>query len=146
MAMYCCEFIRDNGLADTNEIYTHWVMLPLIGMIHDENDLSLEEAEECFLEAVSGGERYGTMGRGQGYFRRQWRSHRPELAREGAKSIGSLIKFCRDNGMTLPWFGGVKWQADFERQEKELQEVRTQLTSKDVIELRSIIDDGRRHP
>lgn len=27
-AMTLCEFIRDDGLADTNEIYTHWVMLP----------------------------------------------------------------------------------------------------------------------
>jgi hypothetical protein len=140
-----CEFIRDNGLADTNEIYTHWVMLPLIGMIHDENELSLEEAEECFLEAVSGGERYGSIG--QGYFRRQWRSHRPELARQGAKSIGSLIKFCRDHGMTLPWSTTVvAWQPDFERQENELREVSTKLTSEDVIELRSIIDGGRRHP
>jgi hypothetical protein len=147
MALYCCEFIRDNGLADSNEIYTLWVMLPLIGMIHDENGLSIEEAEECFLEAVSGGERYGSMGRGQDYFKRQWRSHRPELARQGTKSIGSLIKFCRDHGMmTLPWSGAVKWQTEFERQEKVLQEVRTQLTENDVIELRSILNVGRRQP
>jgi hypothetical protein len=140
MAMYCCDFIRDNGLADTNENYANWVILPLIGMIHDENDLSVEEAEECFLEAVSGGVRYGTMGRGQGYFKRQWRSHKPEVARQGQRTIGSLIKFCQDNGMMkLPWAGKVKWQADFERQEKELQEVRTKLTSDDVIELRSIL-------
>jgi hypothetical protein len=144
MAMYCCEFIRDNGLADTNENYANWVILPLIGMIHDENDLSIEEAEECFLEAVSGGPRYGTMGRGQGYFKRQWRSHKPELARHGQRTIGSLIKFCRDHGMmTLPWAGKVKWQEDFERQEKELQEVSTQLTSDDVIALRSILSVKR---
>jgi hypothetical protein len=138
-----CEFIRDNHLADTNEIYTKWVMLPLIGMIHDENGLSLEDAEELFLEAISGGERYGDMGRGQGYFRRQWRSHRPELARQGTKSIGSLIKFCRDNGMILPWSAAVAWEADFERQRKELEEVRTQLTENDEIELRSVLRGSR---
>jgi hypothetical protein len=96
-----CEFIRDNGLADTNETYTKWVMLPLIGMIHDENALTIEQAEECFMEAVSGGARYNTMGRGPTYFRRQWRSHRPELARQGTRSLGSLFLFCRNNGMKL---------------------------------------------
>ena len=140
-AMTLCEFIRDNGLADTNEIYTHWVMLPLIGMIHDENDLSIEEAEDCFLEAISGGERYGSAGRGQGYFKRQWRSHRPELARSGTRSIGSLIKFCKDHGMKLPWSTAVvAWENDFERQRQELQEVSTKLSDYDVIALRSLIN------
>jgi hypothetical protein len=45
--------------------------------------------------------------------------------------------------MTLPWAGKVKWQEDFERQEKELQEVSTQLTSDDVIALRSILSVKR---
>jgi hypothetical protein len=105
-AKACIEFIRDEGLADSNEVYTIHVMLPLIGAIHDEekhNQLALEEAEELFLEAVSGGERYGTMGRGEGYFRRQWRSHRPELRRNGTKSIGGLIYFSTQNGFKLPW-------------------------------------------
>ena len=56
-------------------------MLPLIGAIHDENEynrLTIDEAFECFMLAVSGGARYGTMGRGEGYFRRQWNSHHPE--------------------------------------------------------------------
>lgn len=48
-ALTLCEFIRDHGLADSNEMYVNWVMLPLIGMIYDENQLSIEEAEECFL-------------------------------------------------------------------------------------------------
>jgi hypothetical protein len=37
-------------------------MLPLIGAIHDENEanqLTIDEAFECFMEAVSGGARYG---------------------------------------------------------------------------------------
>jgi hypothetical protein len=103
MALYCCEQIRERGLADSNEIYTNWVMLPLIGMIHDENELSIEEACECFLEAISGGERYGSPGRSTAYFMRQWRSHRPELQRSGTKSLGSLILFCQVNKIDIPW-------------------------------------------
>ena len=54
MALYLCEQIRDRGLADSNETYTLWVMLPLIGMIHDENELTIDEACECLwrLSAV----------------------------------------------------------------------------------------------
>jgi hypothetical protein len=103
MAMYCCEQIRDRGLADSNEIYTHWVMLPLIGMIHDENALSIDEACECFMEAISGGERYGSPGRSPAYFMRQWRSHRPEIQRSGTRSLGSLIIFCQVNEIHIPW-------------------------------------------
>jgi hypothetical protein len=134
-AMACCEFIRDRGLADFNETYTHWVMLPLIGMIHDENEhnrITLEEAEELFLEAVSGGERYGSVGRGQGYFKRQWRSHRPELARDGTKSFGSLVHFCKENGMALPWSDAVIWEQEFERQHKELAKLKQSLNVEDM--------------
>jgi hypothetical protein len=126
-AKACIDFVRDNGLADTNEAYTHHVMLPLIGAVHDENkhnQLTLEEAEELFLEAVSGGERYNTMGRGEGYFRRQWRSHRPELKRNGTKSIGGLVWYCTENGFKLPWKNVVSWEPSFKAQEKELSEKR----------------------
>jgi hypothetical protein len=105
-AKWCCEFIKENKLADSNEIYTKNVMLPLIGAIHDENkynQITIEEAEELFMEAISGGERYGTMGRGQRYFMRQWRSHRPEIKRVGTKSLGGLIWFVKENGGILPW-------------------------------------------
>jgi hypothetical protein len=62
------------GAAYTNEIYTKEVLLPLIGSMHDE-ELTVDEAKECFLEAISGGARYKTTGRGMGYFKRQFRSH-----------------------------------------------------------------------
>jgi hypothetical protein len=127
-----CQFICDHGLADTNETYTHWVMLPLIGMIHDENRLEIEEAEECFLLAVSGGERYGVMGRGPGYFKRQWRSHRPEVAREGTRSLGSLVLFCQKHGMKLPWSDAVLWDQDFERQRKELVDLKQTISLEDM--------------
>ena len=126
-AKACIDFVRDNGLADTNEAYTHHVMLPLIGAVHDDNkhnQLTLEEAEELFLEAVSGGERYNTMGRGEGYFRRQWHSHRPELKRNGTKSIGGLVWYCTKNGFKLPWKNVVSWEPSFKAQEKELSEKR----------------------
>ena len=64
MALYLCEQIRDRGLPDSNETYTLWVMLPLIGMIHEENNLTIEEAQECFMEAICGGDRYGSPRRG----------------------------------------------------------------------------------
>jgi hypothetical protein len=108
MAMYCCEQIKDAGLPDSNETYTLWVMLPLIGMIHDENDLTIEEALECFLEAVCGGDRYGSPGRGAAYFMRQWKSHRPEIRRQGTRSLGSLIRFCQENGIAIPWIHTVE--------------------------------------
>jgi hypothetical protein len=129
------DYIRDNGLADTNEAYTIHVMLPLIGAIHDENthnQLTLEEAEELFLEAVSGGERYGTMGRGEGYFRRQWRSHRPELRRNGTKSIGGLFWFAQENGMKFPWVNQVFWQPSFEAQQEQLASLK-QTAPEDLI-------------
>jgi hypothetical protein len=103
MALYLCEQIRDRGLADSNETYTLWVMLPLIGMIHDENNLTIEEAQECFMEAICGGDRYGSPGRGAGYFMRQWRSHRPEIRHHGTRSLGSIIYFCQQNGIDIPW-------------------------------------------
>lgn len=123
----CIEFIRDNGLADTNEWYTLHVMLPLIGAIHDENEanqLTYEEATELFMEAVSGGERYNSMGRGPGYFMRQWKSHRPEAPRNGTKSLGGLIWAAQEAGMKLPWVGEVMWEADYLRMQKELEEKR----------------------
>jgi hypothetical protein len=126
-AKACIEYIRDNGLADSNEDYTIRVMLPLIGAIHAEekhNQISIEEAEELFLEAVSGGERYGMDGRGEGYFRRQWRSHRPEQKRNGTKTIGGLIFYAQQNGMKLPWVSQVFWEPSFAAQQKELSEKR----------------------
>jgi hypothetical protein len=124
-ASACIDYIRDNHLADSNEWYTLNVMLPLIGAIHDDNianQLTIDQAFELFLEAVSGGARYGTMGRGQGYFTRQWKSHRPELPRNGTKSLGGLIFAAQQNGMVLPWINEVKWEGEFERQAKELGE------------------------
>jgi hypothetical protein len=136
-AKACIDYIRDNGLADSNEAYTIHVMLPLIGAIHDDNEhnrISIEEAEELFLEAVSGGERYGVNGRGEGYFRRQWRSHRPEIRRNGTKSIGGLVWFCTENGFKLPWKNVVSWEPSFTRQQKELSEKRDVVPS-DVASL-----------
>lgn len=102
--LYLCEQIRDHGLADSNHAFTHNVMFPLIGMIHDENDLTIEEAQECFLEAICGGARYGAPGRGLAMAMRSWRSHRPEMHRYGKpKSLGSLIHFCKENGIDIPW-------------------------------------------
>jgi hypothetical protein len=130
----CIEYIREKGLADSNEWYTLNVMLPLIGAIHDDNianQLTIDQAFELFLEAVSGGARYGTMGRGQGYFTRQWKSHRPELPRNGTKSLGGLIFAAQQNGMVLPWINEVKWEPDYVRQAIELGE-KILLVSQDV--------------
>ena len=129
-AQVCCEFIKDQGLADTNEWYTLNVMLPLIGAIHDPDDnnsLTEAEAEELFMLAVSGGERYGSIGRGPSYFRRQWKSHRPQLARSGTKSLGGLIFAAESNGFILPWKGVVMWEEDYQRILKEQTEQRKEI-------------------
>jgi hypothetical protein len=122
-ALVCCEFLRDNGAADSNEIYSKEVLLPLIGAMHD-GDLTIEEAEECFLEAVSGGERYGTMGRGPGYFKRQFKSHL-HSRRMGHRTLGSLIAYCKSLGMVLPWINEVSWEEEFLAQQKASSETIT---------------------
>jgi hypothetical protein len=132
-ALACVEFIRDNGLADSNEWYTLHVMLPLIGAIHDENEanqLTIDEAQDLFLEAVSGGSRYGTMGRGQGYFLRQWKSHRPEFPR-GKKSLGGLIWAAKEAGMELPWVSTVMWEEDYLKQKEELERQKQTISQAD---------------
>jgi hypothetical protein len=133
-ALACVEFIRDQGLADTNEWYTLHVMLPLIGAIHDENEanqLTIDEATELFLEAVSGGARYGVMGRGQGYFMRQWKSHRPEFPRLGTKSIGGLIWAAKENGFKPPWIGEVMWEEDYLKMKEELERQKISISQAD---------------
>jgi hypothetical protein len=130
----CIDFIREQGLADTNEWYTLNVMLPLIGAIHDDNEanqLTIDEATELFLEAVSGGTRYGVMGRGQGYFMRQWKSHRPELPRNGTKSLGGLIWAAKEAGMELPWVATVMWEEDYLRMKEELEKQRLSISQAD---------------
>jgi hypothetical protein len=134
-AQVCCEFIQEQRLADSNEWYTLNVMLPLIGAIHDEDDnnrITEAEAEECFMLAVSGGARYGTVGRGQGYFKRQWKSHRPQLARNGTKSIGGLIFAAESNGFVLPWKDQVSWEPQYKEMLKEQNEERYKLSNDDA--------------
>jgi hypothetical protein len=129
-AQVCCEFIAEQRLADTNEWYTLYVMLPLIGAIHDPDDnnsLTEAEAEECFMLAVSGGARYGTIGRGPGYFMRQWKSHRPQLARNGTKSLGGLIFAAESNGFVLPWKDKVMWEEDYIRMKEQAEKERNEV-------------------
>jgi hypothetical protein len=129
-AKVCCEFIRERGLADTNEWYTLNVMLPLIGAMRD-GELAAEEAEECFMLAVSGGERYGDQGRGPGYFKRQWRSHL-HSTRNGHRTLGTLFYVCKENGMLLPWADAVLWEDSFEAQRKELAALKQTIGAEDM--------------
>ena len=133
MALYLCEQIRDRGLADSNETYTLWVMLPLIGMIHDENDLTIEEAKDCFMEAICGGDRYGSPGRGAGYFMRQWKSHRPEIRRHGTRSLGSIIYFCQQNGIDIPWISKYETY-DPEKHDPDWNKPCRWATEEDIIQ------------
>jgi hypothetical protein len=119
-ALNCCEFLRDTGGADVNDIYTKKVMLPLLGEVVD-GELSIEEAEECFLEAVSGGERYGNAGRGVRDFKRQFRSHIGSI-RNTRSRLGTLIGYCQELGYVLPWVNEVSWDNSFKKQLKELSE------------------------
>jgi hypothetical protein len=129
-AKICCEFIRDCGAADTNEWYANNLMLPLLGEVR-EGSITLEQGEDLFLEAVSGGERYGSPGRGLSYFRRQWRSH-IHSSRNGRRHLGSLIKECMRLGMKCSWADTVKWERDFLRQQKELSELKQTISDEDI--------------
>jgi len=124
------EFVRDQGLADANEIYSHMVMLPLIGAWLD-GDLTELQAEECFLEAVSGGARYGTMGRSMGYFKRAFRSHLG-VRRHDHAHLGKLIGFAKEHGYIPPWKDEVSWEDEFIKQQKELSETR-QSVDEEII-------------
>jgi hypothetical protein len=119
-ALACCEFLRDTGGADVNDIYTKKVMLPLLGEVVD-GELSIEEAEECFLEAVSGGARYGMPGRAIKEFKRQFRSHIGSI-RNTRSRLGTLIGYCQELGYVLPWKDEVSWDDSFKKQLKELSE------------------------
>lgn len=134
-ARACCQFIYDHGLADTNEWYTLNVMLPLMGAMRD-GELTAEEAEECFVLAISGGARYGLQGRGERYFARQWRSHL-NSSRSGHRTLGTLIYVCKQHGMELPWIDTVVWQQDFERQRKELAELKQTISVEDTNDVKS---------
>jgi hypothetical protein len=141
-AQVCCEFIFEQGLADSNEWYTLNVMLPLIGAIHDTDDnnrITEAEAEECFMLAVSGGARYGSIGRGPGYFQRQWKSHRPQLARNGTKSIGGLIFAAETNGFKLPWKDQIAWEVEYQKMLKEQNEEHYKISAEDVALLSKYI-------
>jgi HNH endonuclease len=124
-ALACCEYIRDNGLADEDKWYIRYVMLPLIGMMRDKNDhnrITEIEAKECFMEAVSGGWHYGTTERSGCYFEAQWNSYRS--VRGCTNSIGTLIWACKNAGMKLPWLEEVLWENDYLRMKKELEQSR----------------------
>jgi hypothetical protein len=91
-AMFSCEFLCEGSYADSNDIFTNEVMLPLINSAYD-GDLTLERAEDCFLVAISGGARFGTPGRDMNYFRKKFKSHLGSR-RENCRKLGSLIRFC----------------------------------------------------
>jgi hypothetical protein len=131
-AKFCCEYIRDCGLADTNEWYSLNVMFPLMGEVIN-GTITMDEAEELFLEAVSGGERYGGPGRGLSYFRRQWRSHL-HSSRNGQRTLGSLINACKANGMPTPWKDTVFWEKSYEEQLEAIKKL-NQTVDADVVEL-----------
>ncbi len=141
-AKACCQYLCDIGAADSNDWYVKNVMLPLIGAIHDEseyNRLTVDEALECFMLAISGGARYGTMGRGQRYFARQWTSHHPERPNYHRMTLGTLIRACKLLGMRAE--DTVAWKEDYQRQERELKEL-NQTAPPDVVdELRRYRND-----
>ena len=75
-------------------------MFPLLGEAREGN-LHLEQAEELFLEAVSGGERYGPA------VALRILSKTVALPihsnRNGGMTLGTLIKACKEHGMPIPW-------------------------------------------
>lgn len=133
-AKACCEFIRDQGLADTNGDYALNVLLPLLGAVQD-GELTLDEAEDCFTVAVSGGERFGRPGRGPKLFERQWRSHLSSR-RTNHRGLGTLFHVCQQHGMKLPWSDAVVWEEDFERQLRELSELKQAIGIEEIFDVK----------
>jgi hypothetical protein len=131
-AQFCCEYVRDCGAADTNEWYSWNVMFPLLGEAINGN-ITWDEAEDLFLEAVNGGERYGSPGRGLAYFKRQWRSHL-HSSRNGLRTLGSLIDACKKLGMPIPWKDTVIWEDSYEEQLAAIRKL-NQTVDDDVIKL-----------
>jgi hypothetical protein len=133
-----CDFLKNNvEEIDDNSWYTHNVMFPLISAIHDPIDpISEEDAFECFMEALSGGKRYGVMGRGPGFFKRQWKSHHPELPPRvnSVRTLGTLFAECKKHGMKFPWTDSVIWDDDFERMLKEQSQSRYVLNDKELYD------------
>jgi hypothetical protein len=98
-------------------------MFPLFGEVNAGN-ITMDESEELFLDSVSGGERYGSPGRGIEHFRRQWRSH-IHSSRNGLKTLGGLIYACQQNGMPTPWKDRVIWQESYEQQLAAIRKFRS---------------------
>ena len=133
---FCCEYVRDCGIADTNAWYSLNVMFPLFGEAIAGN-MTMEEAEELFLEAVSGGQRYGMPGRGMGYFRRQWRSHL-HSARNGERTLGCLIEACKEYGMPQPWKNTVSWESSYQEQLDAIQNLNQTIDSETFDLLKNV--------
>lgn len=126
-AKFCVEWVRDCGVADANGWYSWNVMFPLMGEAI-AGTITWDEAEELFLEAVSGGERYGGPGRGLAYFQRQWRSHL-RSSRNGQRTLGSLIEACKALGMPQPWKNTVVWEESYQEQLESIQKLNQSVDS-----------------
>ena len=99
-ARWLCQFIKDNGLADEDAVWSMKVCLPLKRLVNDTLDIVDEgSAIEYLLTAVSGGARYGTAGRGDAHFLRKWHStymvHKAQEHSAG-DPIGVLYNLCRE--------------------------------------------------
>jgi hypothetical protein len=88
----------------------------------------MEQAEDLFMEAVSGGERYGSPGRGVAYFRRQWKSHL-HSSRNGQRTLGSLIDACKKIGMPIPWKDTVVWERSYQEQLEAIKKLNQTVDS-----------------
>jgi hypothetical protein len=95
------------------------------------------DAQECFMIAVSGGERYGQPGRGWKYFMRQWMSHRPLLDRRGTRTLGSLFHVCAENKMDMPWISKSRFYTH-EQFLKDVEELRNLNQSVDEKTLKML--------
>jgi hypothetical protein len=89
------------------------------------------------MEAISGGRRYGLMGRGPGFFARQWKSHHPERPNYHRMTLGTLIRAAKLAGMTV--LDTVAWEDDFQRQKRELE--KPQVAPNNIAD---IIDELKR--
>jgi hypothetical protein len=112
-ANWCCNIIKDNGLADAHDDIVRGVLFPLIAATKDEDEHSrvdVETALHCYLEAVSGGRRYGQAGRTRNDWIKKWNTELKYY--HPSNNIGRLINFTKEKyfemhgkELVTPWSG-----------------------------------------
>jgi hypothetical protein len=119
-AIWCCNIIRDNGMADAHDDIVSGVLFPLIAATKDEDEYSRvdkQTALNCYLEAVSGGRRYGQAGRSRSDWIKKW--HTETKYYHPSNNVGRLVNFTKNKYFEMHGKELVTpWSAEGYREER----------------------------